>query len=115
MSSLLFIPAFLLGFPLIVGVWKAALQVFKFSSNYANRQTSFIVTLCLIGALLSLMTAPAWLLGWQGYAVVVGVYLVFLAIGGRSTLRVGDFLSRELDGDASNDVPLPGDKNEKKN
>ena len=108
MNTLTFILAFFLGFPMMIGVWIAAVKLHKFVSGYANSQTSFIVTLCTIAAAMSLMTAPAWLIGLQGYAVVSVVYVVFVALGAPHLYRLGRFLSLELDADSGNDVPLPG-------
>ena len=115
MSVLLFIPALLLGFPFVIGGWIAAMRVYNFTKKMVDsQQTAGVITLCLIAAVLSLMTAPAWILGWQGYAVVCAVYVTFVGIGAPHTLRVARFLSIELDSNPDNDVPLPEAKEEKK-
>lgn len=107
MNTLLFIPALLLGFPMVIGVWIAAMRFYTFLANRTKNQTAFVVTLCVMAAVLSLMTAPAWLIGWQGYAVVCAVYVVFVAVGAPHVFRVLRFLAIELDSDPNNDVPLP--------
>lgn len=107
MSALLFIPAFFLGFPLVIGAWIAGVNIYNFTRKYSSSQTAFVTTLCLVAAALSLMTAPAWLLGWKGYAVVCAVYVAFVGIGAPHVLRTLRFLSIELDGNPDNDVPLP--------
>ncbi len=115
MGFLLFIPALLLGFPLVIGAWIAGTRIYNFiKKQTGNSQTAFVVTLCLMAAALSLMTAPVWLLGWQGYAVVSAVYITFVGIGAPHVLRVLRFLAIELDSDPDNDIPLPVETNEKK-
>ncbi len=114
MSTLLFIPAFLLGFPMIIGVWLAGLKVYKFIREHSSSQTAFVTALCIIAACLSLLTAPIWLLGWQGYAVVCAVYVAFVAVGAPHVFRTFRFLSLELDGNPEDQVPLPGDDSAKK-
>ncbi len=110
MSTLLLIPAFILGFPMMIGVWLAAVQLFKLSTGYTSKKTAFIVTLCVMAAVLSLLTAPIWLLGWKAYAIVCAVYVVFVGVGAPHVYRTLRFLGLELDGDPTNDVPLPGDE-----
>lgn len=115
MGALLYIPAFFLGFPLIIGAWLAGVKVFKFSRQYSSQQTAFVLTLCLMAAALSLMTAPVWLIGWKGYAVVCAVYVFFVGIGAPHVYRTFHFLSLELDGNPDDEVQLPGDAPRKKN
>jgi len=110
MNVLLFIPALLLGFPFVVGSWIAASRVYKFLTSKFSDQTSFVVTLCLAAAVLSLLTAPAWLIGWQGYAIVCAVYVIFVGVGAPHIRRLLKFLAIELDSDPTNDVPLPEDE-----
>lgn len=115
MNALLFIVAFFLGFPLVIGVWLAGVKLFKLASNHMNDQSAFVLALCVIAGVLSLLTAPVWLLGWQGYAVVCAVYVAFVGYGAPHIFRVLRFLALELDANPNNDVPLPGDDNVKKN
>jgi hypothetical protein len=110
MSSLLFIPALFLGFPMLIGVWLAGLDLYRFGCKYVASQTAFVVALCVVAAALSLMTAPIWLLGWQSYAVVCAVYVFFVGIGAPHVWRTLRFLSLELDGNPNDQVPLPGDE-----
>lgn len=113
MSTLLFIPAFFIGFPMVIGVWMTGLKLFNFLCARTSKQTAFVVTLCALAALLSLMSAPAWLLGWQGYALVAAVYVGFVAFGAPHLMRVMRFLSLELDSDPNNDVSLPEEESKK--
>lgn len=109
MNVLLFIPALLLGFPFCVGGWIAASRLYTFLAARFSGQTSFVTTLCVMAAALSLLTAPAWLIGWQGYAIVSAVYVLFVGIGAPHIRRLLKFLAIELDTDPTNDVPLPED------
>lgn len=110
MDFLLILAGIFLGFPFMVGAWTVGLKVYNFLNSKLGDKASFIVTLCLAAAVLSLMTAPVWLLGWKGYAVVSAVYVTMVGLGASHTYRVLEFLKLELDGDDSNDVPLPGEK-----
>jgi len=110
MNGLLFPLAFFLGFPLIIGVWLAAVKLFRALRTQFNGQTAFAVTLCAIAAALSLMTAPFWLIGAEGYIVVSVVYIGFVAYGAPHVYRVLRFLALELDGNAADQVKLPGDE-----
>lgn len=109
MNTLLFIPALLLGFPFVLGGWIAASRVYTFLTSKFSGQTAFVVTLCLTAAALSLMTAPVWLIGWKGYALVCAVYVLFVGVGAPHIRRILKFLAIELDSNPDNDVPLPGD------
>jgi hypothetical protein len=110
MNVLLFLPALALGFPLIIGVWLAAVKMFRAVRTQFNGQTAFAVTLCAIAAVLSLMTAPFWLIGVKGYLVVSVVYIGFVAYGSPHVYRVLRFLALELDGNPADQVQLPGDE-----
>ncbi len=105
--------AIFLGFPLVVGLWTTALQVKKFLNARLSSQNSFVATLVLLALLACLVTAPVYVLGTNGYLVVCGVYILFVAIGAKRSWRILQIMQNELDGDDSNDVPLPGDKNKK--
>lgn len=106
--------AIFLGFPLVVGLWTTALQVKRFLNAHLSSQNSFVATLVLAALLVCLVTAPIYVLGTNGYLVVCGVYILFVALGAKRSWRILQLMQNELDGDDSNDVPLPGnDKNKK--
>jgi hypothetical protein len=109
--SFLYVPlAVVLGFPMLIGAWLAGVRVFKFvAARSSKKQTAFVVTLCVMAAVLSLLSAPVWLVGYKGYLVSCAVYIAFVAVGAPHVYRTLEFLGLELDGDPDNDVPLPGD------
>lgn len=109
MNILLFIPALLLGFPFCVGGWIAGSRLYSFLAARFSGQTAFVVTLCVMAAAMSLLTAPVWLIGWKGYAIVSAVYVLFVGVGAPHIRRLLKFLAIELDTDPTNDVPLPED------
>jgi hypothetical protein len=102
--------AVFLSFPLLIGVWLAGVKLYKLSATYTNKETAFVIALCAIAGVLTLTTAPYWLLGWKGYAVVAAIYIAFVAYGAPHVYRVLRFLALELDGDPNDQVPLPGDE-----
>ncbi len=111
MNILLFVPAVILGFPLMMGAWLASVKLYKALATKFSKQTSFVVTLCLGAFVLSLLTAPAWLVGIQGYALCSLISIGFIAYGAPHLFRVMRFIELELDGNPDNDVPLPNDDN----
>jgi len=115
MMSLAFgLAAIFLGFPLVIGLWTVALKVKKFLNTHLSSQNAFVALLVLLAGLVCLVTAPVYILGTNGYLVVCGVYVLFVALGAKRSWRILSLMQNELDGDDSNDVPLPGgDKNKK--
>ncbi|MGD9684518.1 MAG: hypothetical protein AB7W16_25420 [Candidatus Obscuribacterales bacterium] len=107
MSILLLPVALVLGFPFMVGVLIASLKLFRAVRKMASTQTAVIVVFCVLAACAGVMTAPYWVLGTYGYYATVGVYVLFVGIGVPKFAKLVRFLKRELDGDSSNDVPVP--------
>lgn len=107
MSSFLLLPVVLfLGLPFGLGAFIAATHLFRFLKTRTKTATAFTVTLCIIAGITSLLTAPAFVIGTTGYIIAAATYIVFVAIGAPKLFRLGKFLSRELDGDKTNDVDL---------
>ena len=63
----------------------------------------------LLAILASLMTAPYWVVGQNGWLLSVGAYVLFVALGVPKFSKLVRFLKLELDGDDSNDPKLPDD------
>lgn len=111
MSSFLLLPIVLfLGLPFGIGAWIVSSHLYRFLKPRTKPATAFTVTLCIIAGVTSLLTAPAFVVGTVGYAIAAGVYIAFVAVGAPKLFRLGKFLSRELDGDKTNDVDLDATK-----
>lgn len=97
----------ILGLPFAIGLWTTALKMFMFLKRQgATGQTSFVTTVVIIAATVCLLTAPAWLLGPAGYGLVACVWLFYVGMGASKVWRVMQFLTRELNADPNDDVPM---------
>lgn len=106
MGILFALVGFLVSLPLTIGVWVTAVKLFKFVRERSSGQTAFIVTLCVLAAMVSLASAPAYLLGIKGFLLTTAIGVFFVGMGAKHTWRVFTFLKRELDTDPNNDVPI---------
>lgn len=105
-SMLMFPVVILMGIPAGIGFLTVAVRLFHILSKNFKKETSFVVTLCAMAALLSAFSAPYWFIGRAGWLILTGLYVFFVAMGGRHTFRIIKFIHRELDDDPTNDVPM---------
>lgn len=110
MSSVLLFPlAIVLGGPFMFGVLTTFTWIYFKLRKHATAQTTLIVVFCLLAVLASLMTAPYWIVGTNGFFASVATYVLFVGMGVPKFAKLIRFLKLELDGDDSNDPQLPGD------
>lgn len=112
MSSILLFPlALVLGGPFMFGVLTTFTWIYFKLRKHASAQTTLIVVFCLLAVLASVMTAPYWVIGTNGFIASVAAYVLFVGMGVPKFSKLVRFLKLELDGDDSNDPKLPGDDN----
>lgn len=108
--SILILPlALVLGGPFMFGVLTTTTWLyFKLRKQFTS-QTALTVVFVMLAILASLMTAPYWVVGQNGWLLSVGAYVLFVALGVPKFSKLVRFLKLELDGDDNNDPKLPGD------
>lgn len=105
-SMLMFPVVVLMGIPAGIGFLTVAVKLFYALNKQFKKETSFVIALCVMAVLLSAFSAPYWFLGRTGWLILTGLYVFFVAMGGRHTFRIVKFIYRELDNDPSNDIPM---------
>lgn len=108
--SILILPlALVLGGPFMFGVLTTSTWLYFKLRKRATSQTALTVVFVMLAILASIMTAPYWVVGQNGWLLSVGAYVLFVALGVPKFTKLMRFLKLELDGDDSNDPQLPGD------
>ncbi len=109
--SILILPlALVLGGPFMFGILTTMTWLyFKLRKRQVASQTALTAVFVVLAIVASLMTAPYWVVGQNGWLLSVGAYVLFVAMGVPKFSKLVRFLKLELDGDDSNDPKLPGD------
>lgn len=108
--SILILPlAIVLGGPFMFGILTTSTWLYWKLRKTAGStsQTALIVVFVLLAIVASLMTAPYWVVGQNGWLMSVGAYVLFVALGVPKFSKLMRFLKLEFDGDDSNDPKLP--------
>lgn len=97
---------FLLGIPAAAGVLLLAVKAHRIFKGWFAGMGAFIATLVFVGLMVLPFSAPGWTLGFNGWMVVAGWYLVLLVVGGRNVYRLIQVVKILFDGDPANDGVL---------